>query len=39
MCHNKEVSLATYVLGCILSIVLFLNGDKYDKNIAIFAFV
>ena len=39
MCYNKEVSMATYVLGVILSTVLFIHGDKYDKNIAIFSFV
>ena len=39
MCVNKEVSLGTYILGTILSIVLFKSGDKYDKHIAIFSMV
>ena len=39
MCHDKETSLKTYVIGVILSLCLFYNGDKYDKHIAIFSFV
>ncbi len=39
MCYDKETSIKTYVIGVILSLCLFYNGDKYDKHIAIFSFV
>ena len=39
MCHDKETSIKTYVIGVILSLCLFYKGDKYDKHIAIFSFV
>ena len=36
MCYSAKSSLTTYVLSSILSIGLFLVGDKYDKTLAIF---
>jgi len=38
MCYNKEISLITEIIGTSLSLYLFLIGDKYDKNIALFSF-
>lgn len=39
MCHNKEVSIITYVITIIASIVLFYKGVNSDKYIAIFSIV
>ena len=39
MCYNKDVSLKTYLLSIVFSIILFIYGDKYDKTISIFSFV
>lgn len=39
MCFNKESSISTFISGSILSLLLYLEGDKYDKMIAIFCFV
>ena len=39
MCFNKETSIIAYILTTILSILLFIGGNKYDKNIAIFSLV
>lgn len=36
MCYNKETSIITYIIGSSISLYLFLIGDKYDKNIALF---
>ena len=36
MCYNKETSIISYIAGVAASIYLFISGDKYDKNIAIF---
>ena len=39
MCFNKESSISTFISGSILSLLLYLEGNKYDKMIAIFCFV
>ena len=38
MCYNKDISLVSYILGVGLSSYLFIIGDKYDKNFALFCF-
>lgn len=37
MCWSAEASITSYILGSIVSLYLFLIGDKYDKNIALFS--
>lgn len=37
MCYNKDVSLATYIIGSVASLYLLITGDKYDKHIGLFA--
>ena len=39
MCYNKETSILMYIIGVTLSIILYFTGDKYDKHIALAAFV
>lgn len=39
MCYNKEISLAVYLTTSIVSLILYLTGDKYDKHIALFSIV
>lgn len=39
MCFNKEASISTFIASSVLSFLLFTEGDKYDKMIAIFCFV
>jgi len=39
MCYNKETSISMYIIGITLSIVLYFTGDKYDKHIALPAFI
>jgi len=39
MCYNKETSIFIYIIGITVSAILYFTGDKYDKHIALFAFV
>ena len=39
MCYNKEISLAVYLTTSMVSLILYLTGDKYDKHIALFCIV
>ena len=39
MCYNKETSIFMYIIGITVSAILYFTGDKYDKHIALFAFV
>ena len=38
MCFNAESSITTLLVSFSLSYLLFINGNKYDKTIAIFCF-
>ena len=38
MCYNKDISLAVYLTTSVVSFILYLTGDKYDKHVAIFCF-
>lgn len=38
MCYSKESSIVSYTISSIASILLFIYGDIYDKNIALFCF-
>tara|TARA_Y100000992_G_scaffold209931_2_gene144028 strand:- start:23206 stop:23874 length:669 start_codon:yes stop_codon:yes gene_type:complete len=37
MCFSAEASLTAYILSSIASLYLLINGDKYDKHIALFS--
>ena len=39
MCYNKDISLAVYLTTCMISIILYLTGDKFDKHMALFSIV
>ena len=39
MCFSKEASITAYIVGMLFTIILFLIGDRYDKNVAIYSFV
>lgn len=39
MCYNKEISLAVYLTTSLVSLILYLTGDKYDKHISLFSIV
>ena len=36
MCFSAEASLTAYIIGSIASLYLLINGDNYDKHIALF---
>ena len=39
MCYNSSSSITNYVYVTLLSIIMYLYGDKYDKHISLFAFI
>lgn len=39
MCYNSSSSITNYAYVTLLSIILYLYGDKYDKHISLFAFI
>lgn len=39
MCYNKDISLAVYLTTCMISLILYLTGDKFDKHMALFSIV
>lgn len=39
MCYSAESSINTYFISLFFTIILFLIGGKFDKNVAIFCFV
>ena len=39
MCYNSSSSITNYVYVTLLSIIMYLYGDKYDKHISLFAII
>ena len=39
MCYSAESSINTYFISLFFTLILFLIGSKFDKNVAIFCFV